>query len=568
MTAAASGIVGAVVAWRAAFGEEAIKTGDQVSSQFTHATTSARRQVPAVLQLNDTAQIALAMRIAKLHRVSVYPISSGRNWGYGCGTPAAEDCVIFDLSSMNRIVSIDSELGVVTVQPGVTQGQLHDELVRLDLPFLVPVTGAGPRCSLLGNALERGYGITPEADHFASLMSIEAVLPNGEIYRSALSELGGELVDRAYKWGIGPYLDGLFTQSNLGIVTEVTIALSRRPEAVEAFFFWIRDDEGLEAGLGALREAKRALCGVMGSVNVLNPQRILSMTVPFPEDDPRIDEGRAMPADMVKELAAGRGITAWTGVGGLYGTRRIVAAAKRELAQRMRGLAKVSFVGRKKAALAARVVPHLPFGWAERLGPMLRTIQSTLDILDGRPSEVALRLAYWRARVTPQAGVSLDPGRDGCGIIWYAPLVPHSASAARSYVELVKKICGEHGIDPLITLTLQSERCIDSSVPILFNLRDQAHTGRARACHAALLEAGRAIGCVPYRISNHAMDWLEREGSSSVSLGECIKRALDPEDLLQPGRYARDQRNRAPLAAAVPVPALAADTVVQVTHVA
>ena len=85
---------------------------------------------------------------------------------------------------------------MVTVQPGVTQGALREYLDRHDLPFLVPVTGAGPTCSILGNALERGYGITPYADHFASLMSVNAVLADGTQYRSPLSEMGGEQVDR------------------------------------------------------------------------------------------------------------------------------------------------------------------------------------------------------------------------------------------------------------------------------------------------------------------------------------------------------------------------------------
>ena len=89
-------------------------------------------------------------------------------------------------------------------EPGVTQQKLSDYLAAKGLQFLVPVTGAGPDCSLIGNALERGYGITPHADHFGAVTALEAVLPDGRLYRSALSELGGGAVDRAYKWGMGP----------------------------------------------------------------------------------------------------------------------------------------------------------------------------------------------------------------------------------------------------------------------------------------------------------------------------------------------------------------------------
>src|SRR5207253_5916875 len=140
--------------------------------------------------------------------------------------PVTEGCVVLDLSGLDRILDMDGEFGLVTVEPGVTQQRLHDHLARRGHPFLVPVTGAGPHCSLIGNALERGYGITPYADHFAAVTALQAVLPDGRLYRSALSELGGTEVDRAFKWGIGPFLDGLFAQGSFGIVTQMTIALA------------------------------------------------------------------------------------------------------------------------------------------------------------------------------------------------------------------------------------------------------------------------------------------------------------------------------------------------------
>ena len=34
---------------------------------------------------------------------------------------------------------------------------------------MVPTTGAGPHASVLGNACERGYGITPDTDHLIYL---------------------------------------------------------------------------------------------------------------------------------------------------------------------------------------------------------------------------------------------------------------------------------------------------------------------------------------------------------------------------------------------------------------
>lgn len=77
---------------------------------------------------------------------------TGARFRYGDG------CVTLDLSRMDRLLDIDAELGLVTLEPGVTQKQLFDYLSSRNLNFFVPTTGAGPTASLVGNALERGFG--------------------------------------------------------------------------------------------------------------------------------------------------------------------------------------------------------------------------------------------------------------------------------------------------------------------------------------------------------------------------------------------------------------------------
>ena len=150
-----------------------------------------------------------------------------------------------DLSALQEIKIVDADLGIVSLQPGVTQGMLHDYLIAHKLPLMVPVHGGGPTCSLLGNALERGYGLTPTSDHFAGLTSLKAVLPDGSAYESPFHAMGAELIGSAHRWGIGPYVEGLFSQGNFGIVTEATFTLQQRPEHVEAFFVKIDNDQQL-----------------------------------------------------------------------------------------------------------------------------------------------------------------------------------------------------------------------------------------------------------------------------------------------------------------------------------
>src|SRR5581483_642737 len=199
--------------------------------------TSGFASAQAAVFARSSAEVQQLIALAKEHKIRLYPVSVGNNWGYGTRNPPRSDCVVLSLERMDRILHFDHELGLATLEPGVTQGALARFLDSRRVPFMVPTTGAGPKASIIGNLLERGFGITPLADHFQSLMCLEAVLADGSIYRSSLRSLGlGELA-KVYKWGVGPYLDGLFAQGAFGVVTQATVALARRPEAVVALLF-------------------------------------------------------------------------------------------------------------------------------------------------------------------------------------------------------------------------------------------------------------------------------------------------------------------------------------------
>ncbi|HEX5269289.1 MAG TPA: FAD-dependent oxidoreductase, partial [Gemmataceae bacterium] len=146
-------------------------------------TIAVRRRIAGAVLAASTDDVAEAVRAANRFGVPLYPISRGRNWGYGSANPVTDDCVVLDLSPMTAVLAADGELGLVTVQPGVTQRGLKDYLDERRLDLLVPIHGGGPDCSLVGNALERGYGIPPITDHFSAVLSLAAVLPDGTVYR-------------------------------------------------------------------------------------------------------------------------------------------------------------------------------------------------------------------------------------------------------------------------------------------------------------------------------------------------------------------------------------------------
>lgn len=494
-----------------------------------------QRRIPAALRITDAAVLQDVMRIAHRHKVAVYPISTGRNWGYGTSLPARDDCVIIDLSRLQKILHFDAEMGVVTVEPGVTQGMLADFLDSRGHPFLVPVTGAGPHCSLLGNALERGYGITPYTDHFAAVTDIEAVLADGSRYRTALREAGGEELARLFKWGIGPYSTGLFTQSGFGIVTRMSIVLARRPDSLKVCLFSLKDDALLERAVERVQGIINRLPGVVGGINLMNRHRVLAMAAPYPKD--RLGADGLIPESVLQELGRQYRIYPWTGFGTMYGPRRMVAAAEKEVRAALSGVAsRVTFIGPKGALALSRVAGRLPGAAGKRLRSTAATLAGALELVNGKPNETALPLAYWRGPKPPQ-GASLDPARDGCGLIWYAPLVPMRPASIRSYVNLVRRVTAAHGMEPLITFTSLNDRLFDSTVPLLFDGNDSQALARATACYQALLEEGRAAGFFPYRVGVGAMPALASLQNDSRIFHTRLKQGLDPHNVLAPGRY-------------------------------
>lgn len=526
----------ALAAWRSCLGDQRVLVGTRAQQGYGTCTTATERAVPAALRPGSLADIAPILEIARRHHIPLYPISTGHNWGYGTALPVVDGCVVLDLSGLDRILDMDPELGLVTVEPGVTQQGLYDYLERARLPFLVPTTGAGPDCSLIGNALERGYGITPYADHFGAVTAIEAILADGRTYRSALSEAGGAGVDRAFKWGVGPYLDGVFAQGNFGIVTQMTIALAPRPERIAAFLFAVRDDEGLEDAVGAVQQVLRRLGGVAGSINLMNARRVLAMMDSYPASLAGSDG--ILPREAVAALARRNRVTAWTGFGALYGNAKVVKAAERVVRATLKpAVSKVNFVTPDTASRLNRLVSRVPWLRTGGVANKLRTLDASLQLVAGKPSRVALPLAYWKSPKRPDRAGDLDPARDGCGLIWYPPLVPMRPPQVRHYVNMVEGVCSAHGVEPLITLTSLSDRCFDSSVPLLFDRGDPCAAGQAQACYQALLEAGRDQGFLPYRIGVQAMEQLTSGGGVFWSVVSDLKSALDPDGIIAPGRY-------------------------------
>ncbi len=95
--------------------------------------------------------------------------------------------------------------------------------------------------SVIGNTVERGVGYSPYGDHFMMHCGMEIVLPNGELVRTGMGALPEPGATGApdqrqpnrcwplFNYGFGPYHDGIFSQSNYGIVTKMGLTWRTYP---------------------------------------------------------------------------------------------------------------------------------------------------------------------------------------------------------------------------------------------------------------------------------------------------------------------------------------------------
>lgn len=532
MTVTAPGLQEAIRAWTAALGADHVVGEGAALDAAGTATFATSSRVLAILRPGTREEVQACVRIANRYQIPIYPVSSGRNWGYGSRAPVT-DSVLLELGRMNRIRRFDADLAYVTIEPGVTQSQLHEFLTADGSRLWMDATGSSPECSIIGNTLERGFGHTPMGDHSASACGLEVVLPTGECVTTGFGQFESAATTPVSRGGVGPSIDGLFLQSNLGIVTAMTVWLMPAPEHFEAFFFLCDDERALAGVVDALRPLK--LNGTLRSVmHIGNDYKVLAASGAFPWG--RVPDGPVTPAVMA-EMRRQHGIAPWGGSGGLYGTKGQVREAKRQLRKALSGrVSQLRFLDDRLLGLLDRF--SRPIGWVMRrdMTRMVKVIKPVYDLLKGVPTDETMASAYWRKPNGPPPAGAADPDRDGCGLLWCSPVVPLQGTSIAEVTDLAAEILLGHGFEPQVSVSLATERMAICVVTITYDRAQPGADELAMRCYqqlsAKLMESGYPL----YRRNVAAMAATSQVPEYAALIRE-LKSALDPNGILAPGRY-------------------------------
>ena len=187
---------------------------------------TAYRQLPMVVVLPETTeQVSRVLAFCHTERIKVVPRGAGTS--LSGGALPLEDGVLLGMAKFSRIREIDFANRVAVVEPGVTNLAISTA-VQGEGFYYAPDPSSQIACTIGGNVAENSggvhclkYGMTTN-----NLLGCELVLMTGEIVR-----IGGKHLDAG-----GYDLLGVITGSEglLGVVTEITVRILKKPECARA----------------------------------------------------------------------------------------------------------------------------------------------------------------------------------------------------------------------------------------------------------------------------------------------------------------------------------------------
>ncbi|MBU1694177.1 MAG: FAD-binding oxidoreductase [Verrucomicrobia bacterium] len=522
--------------WSDALGAEHVLSDARDLVAYEANVSGIRRAIAAVLRPASTDQVLRVVAVANEQRVPLYPISVGKNWGLGSRLPPQDGAVIVDLSRMNRIREVSVRHHYAVVEPGVTQRQLYEHLEKNRLPLILNVTGAAADTSLIGNALERGIGyFSSKAD---SLAGLEVVLGNGSLLKTGFGHYETAHSPYVYRYGIGPSLDGLFYQSNFGIVTSAAVDLLPAAEACMALVARLDREERLPDFVEAMIDLRQQEI-IRTVAHIGNRHRTRIAMAPLVHRElatwMRLPEAGLRRA--AEQLLEDQGFGPWSAVAGIMGTPGQLRDARRLIRRRLRGLARPMFMTDRLMSLADRVSSRLTFvPWVRRQRALLKAAQPLYGLARGIPTDAPMLSVYWPLERQP-ASDRENPDQSECGLLYCVPFLPADGSLVREAMDLTTHVFEKHQFTPFVTLNLVDGKALECVINMAFDRASAERTAAAHACNDELTTEFIRRGFPPYRVGVQSMHLVMSDQSPFWRTVRALKRILDPNHIIAPGRY-------------------------------
>lgn len=490
----------AITQYRALLGDENVLVDPKVLvgyAKIMEPDDDARHAPLGALTPRSVEDIQGILKICNQFKLPVWPISTGKNLGYGSAAPATPGQLVLDLKKMNRIIEFDPVMGTALVEPGVTYPQLIDYMTEHGYEFWTSFPSSGIMAGPVGNTLDRGIGYNRYGENFSHFCGLEVVMADGDVVRTATGGVKDSKTWQNYRWGFGPWVDGLFSQSNFGIVTKMGLWLMPKPKIAKSFMVSWNDDEGLARGIEVTRELR--LQGVLETGLVGHAFYGVASAV---RRDTLYTGKGAIPAEQIKKICNDAGYDIWMFLATLYGDEARIAADWQAVQQ-----------------------AYAPTGG--------KLVSQDEGLKPGTPLE------HWHAHMTgaPDAAeFGLYNYRGGGGSAWFAPVAQARGSDAVNQLNLIRPILDHYGFE-YVGGFLIAERHMEHVMDVLFDRSNPEEAARAHACFEELIAVMGKNGYGVYRTNTGFMlQAAEVYGDAQKKLNHTLKKALDPNNIIAPGK--------------------------------
>ena len=465
--------------------------------------------VSAAVAPDNVEQVQEIARIANRYSIPLYTISTGRNLAYGGSAPVYSGSVVLDLKRMNRILEVSEDNAYALVEPGVSYFDLYRYIQERGLKLWIdcPDPGWG---SLVGNALDHGAGLTllPYKDHFNAHCGMEVVLADGRVVRTGMGALPDSKLWQQTKYGAGPLIDGIFSQSNFGIVTKMGFWLMPEPEAALSGRIRVAHHDDVIPLV-------RILASLMYANQVNCYYSVMSPLFSGPEDAQaaalwdKPDSGTAAEWD---RLAASRGSHFWETTLTFYGPPAVITAQWQYVKQRL------------------SVIDGVQFDDGDTLH---------FPLTDEQIKKVGHLSLYGIPSLNVFSGLSAQPGVTGH--LDASVVVPISGEELLKATRVFTRIMREAGLEHSFGFAEHYQTRTFIMFQGMYLTHDKQHNALIRATYEKIVQAAAAHGWGIYRTHIAYMDKVMNTYSYNnhalTHLHETLKDALDPNGILSAGRY-------------------------------
>ncbi len=442
-------------------------------------------------------EVQAAVKIANQYLMPLWPISRGKNLGYGAAAPLMSGSVVLDMSRMKKI-EFDEQLGTVIVEPGVGFYDLYDYLKANNLPYWLSTPG-NSWGSVMGNALDRGVGYTPYGENTKNICGLEVVLPTGEVVRTGMGAFKDAPTWQAYPFGYGPGWDQMFVQSNFGIVTKMGMWLMPEPESLMGMDVEFDRPEDLKAMVDAIAPLRRERL-LTQSPSIGNWLRAAAVLTTRGE---WTDKPGALGDDVIDAIRKKFNI-GWWGVSlRLYGRE---------------GVNKAAYAILEKAMNDIKPMLIKPTSWKQ-----------------GEP----LEYTGWTGTpmTFPMQNVNWYGGRGGH--IGFSPIIEQDGTKALEQFKRTYARYQEYGMDYQGSFAFGERHLINVNA-MIFDKDDPGMMKKVDPFFRTLVKDAKEQGYGEYRTHLDYMDLVANSydwgGGALRKLNEKVKNALDPNGILAPGK--------------------------------